>query len=189
MITRKEIRDLAEFQSARGCAVTFYYQPDTPPNQSHRDEAILVKDLARGALREAEKEGRNDSARVDLSRILEMAERLHGNAGKAKAIFADSSQNFWREFDIPAWLDRTSVMINRRFHLRPLAPLLEVNPRVCVCVGGSKQSTAFRLPERNLQGGYRILQRVAASGRKHGRRRLRCRTHLPACFRIRQAAL
>ncbi len=57
MITRKEIRDLAEFQSARGCAVTFYYQPDTPPNQSHRDEAILVKDLAREALREAEKAG------------------------------------------------------------------------------------------------------------------------------------
>ena len=134
MITRREIRDLAEFQSARGCAVTFYYQPDTPPNQSHREEAILVKDLVRAALREAEKEGRNDYARADLNRILELAERLHGNAGKAKAVFADSSQSFWREFDIPAWLDKTRVMINRRFHLRPLAPLLEANPRVCVCV-------------------------------------------------------
>ena len=69
MITRREIRGLAEFQSARGCAVTFYYQPGAPPNQSHREEAILVKDLVRGALREAEKEGRNDYARADLNRM------------------------------------------------------------------------------------------------------------------------
>ena len=85
MITRKEIRDLAEFQSARGSAVTFYYQPDTPPNQSHRDEAILVKDLVRGALRDAEKEGRNDSARVDLNRILDMAERLPRKCRKGES--------------------------------------------------------------------------------------------------------
>jgi peptide subunit release factor 1 (eRF1) len=143
MITRREIRALAEFQSAKGCAVTFYYQPDTPPNQSHRDEAILVKDLGREALREAEKEGRNDYARADLSRILELAERLHGNAGKAKAVFADASQNFWREFDIPAWLDKTRVVINRRFHLRPLAPLLEANPQVCVCVVDRSKARLF----------------------------------------------
>ena len=143
MITRREIRGLAEFQSAKGCAVTFYYQPNTPPNQSHRDEAILVKDLGREALREAEKEGRNDYARADLSRILELAERLHGNAGKAKAVFADASQNFWREFDIPAWLDKTRVVVNRRFHLRPLAPLLEVNPQVCVCVVDRSKARLF----------------------------------------------
>ena len=147
MITRREIRGLAEFQSARGCAVTFYYQPGAPPNQSHREEAILVKDLVRGALREAEKEGRNDYARADLNRILELAERLHGNAGKAKAVFADSSENFWREFDIPAWLDKTRVMINRRFHLRPLAPLLEVNPRASRTVPYVSKATGVPLPK------------------------------------------
>jgi peptide subunit release factor 1 (eRF1) len=151
MITRKEIRDLAEFQSARGCAVTFYYQPDTPQNQSHREEAILVKELGRAALREAEKEGRNDHARAALSRILDLAERLHGNAGKAKAVFADSSQGFWREFDIPAWLDKTRVMINRRFHLRPLAPLLEANPRVCVCVLDRSKARLFDYQEETCK--------------------------------------
>ena len=84
MITRREIRDLAEFRSTRGCAVTFYYQPDTPQNQSHREEAILVKDQVRAALREAEKEGRNECVRGDLNRILETAERLHGNAGEGE---------------------------------------------------------------------------------------------------------
>jgi len=166
MITRREIRGLAEFQSARGCAVTFYYQPGAPPNQSHREEAILVKDLVRGALREAEKEGRNEYARADLNRILELAERLHGNAGKAKAVFADSSENFWREFDIPAWLDKTRVMINRRFHLRPLAPLLEVNPRVCVCVVDRSKARLFDYQNeicKEVIGFFNELPRVGES--------------------------
>ncbi len=38
MITRDDIRELANFKSAEGCAVTFYYQPTTPLNKSHREE-------------------------------------------------------------------------------------------------------------------------------------------------------
>ncbi len=57
MITRDDIRELANFHSPEGCAVTFYYQPTTPTNRSHRDETILVKDLVNNALREAEKKG------------------------------------------------------------------------------------------------------------------------------------
>ena len=116
-----------------------------------------MKDLVRAALREAEKEGRNECVRGDLNRILEMAERLHGNGGKAKAIFADSSENFWREFDIPAWLDKTQVMINRRFHLRPLAPLLEANPRVCVCVVDRSKARIFDYEDENCREVDRIV--------------------------------
>jgi len=180
MITRKEMRDLAEFESPRGCAVTFYYQPGPPPNQSHRQEAILVKDLVRVALHEAERPpqqwqkqpspatsgGRNEHVRADLNRIIELAERLHGNAGKAKAVFADSSQGFWREFDIPAWLDQTRVMINRRFHLRPLAPLLEVNPRVCICVLDRSKARLFDYRDESCKeviGFFNELPRVSES--------------------------
>jgi hypothetical protein len=65
MIKRDDIRELANFHSPEGCAVTFYYQPTTPPNRSHRDETILVKDLVNNALREAEKKGsRHKAARL-----------------------------------------------------------------------------------------------------------------------------
>ncbi len=61
MITREEIRELAEFRSsnAHDCAISFYFAPHTPQNKSHREETILVKDLVRQALRESEKVGRN----------------------------------------------------------------------------------------------------------------------------------
>ena len=99
MITRENIRELAGFESPEGGALSFYYQPSTPKDKSHREELILVKDLVRNALREAEKNGKNGSAREDLQKILELAERLHGNSGRAKAVFASSSKNnFWREY-------------------------------------------------------------------------------------------
>ena len=88
MITRDDIRELANFQSPEGCAVTFYYEPSTPLNKSHREEAILVKDLIRNALREAEKRGKNGSTRTDLEKINGIVDPLLGNGGKAKAIFA-----------------------------------------------------------------------------------------------------
>ena len=51
MITRENIRELANFEAKQGTAVSFYYQPHTPKDKSHREEAILVKDLVRAALR------------------------------------------------------------------------------------------------------------------------------------------
>src|SRR5512146_403743 len=99
MITRDTIRELAAFESPTNCAITFYYQPAMPQNQSHREETILVKDLAREALREAEKErGKNDRARKDLRRIVDIAESLHGNGRRGKAIFADNDRGIWHEF-------------------------------------------------------------------------------------------
>ena len=50
MITRDDIRELANFQSAEGCAITFYYQPSTPLNKSHREEATQAARDSRGEL-------------------------------------------------------------------------------------------------------------------------------------------
>ncbi len=54
MITRENLRELAQFHSTDGntCALSFYFQPQTPQNRSHREESILVKDLVREAMRE-----------------------------------------------------------------------------------------------------------------------------------------
>ncbi len=51
MITREDIRELAEFQgSDADCAISFYFQPARPSNKAHREQAILAKDLVRQAL-------------------------------------------------------------------------------------------------------------------------------------------
>ena len=145
MITRDDIRELANFRSPEGCAVTFYYQPSTPPNKSHREEAILVKDLIRNALREAEKHGKNGSTRSDLEKINSMVDPLHGSSGKAKAIFACGQQGFWREFDIPAQLLTPKIAVSQRFHLKPLAAVLDGEQRACVLLADRAKARVFEL--------------------------------------------
>jgi peptide chain release factor subunit 1 len=145
MITRENIRDLANFESSNGCAISFYFQPRTPQNKSHREEAILVKDLVREALRDAGKTGHNGSTRADLERISEVAERLHGNHARGKAIFACGNQDVWREFDLPPRLPATRLFVNRRFHLKPLAAIGDALSRTCVLVVDRSQARIFEM--------------------------------------------
>jgi len=146
------IRELAAFESPENCAVTFYYQPKATQNQSHRDDVILVKDLVRDALRDAEKEGgKNQCARDDLKRILDVAEGLHGNGRRAEAIFGDSNSGVWHEFDLPPSLAGTQLIVNRRFHLKPLAAVLEDVPSVCVCVIDRTKARLFRYQDEQIE--------------------------------------
>ena len=73
--------------------MSFYFQPQTPQNKSHREENILIKDLVRAAMREAERKGKNGPTRAGLNRIIELASTLQGNQAHAKAVFSCFGQN------------------------------------------------------------------------------------------------
>jgi len=159
MITREELRELAQFKETdHACALSFYFEPRTPQNKSHREEVILVKDLVRNALRESEKEGKNGGARADLNRILSLAESLQGNQARAKAIFACSQRNFWREFDLPAQLPGTQLFVNRQFHLKPLAQLLGAQPRLWVALVDRQRARFFDLRLDELKEGEGLFR-------------------------------
>src|SRR5581483_6365120 len=170
MITREEIRELAQFQSAEGegCALSFYFQPQTPQNKSHRGEAILAKDLVKNALHEAEKNGKNGATRADLNRILEIAGRLHGNQARAKAIFACGAKNFWREFDLPPQLPGSHLKTNRRFHLKPLAMILGAQPRLCVVILDRQRARLFDLRLDELHEREGLFHELPRRGRGDG---------------------
>ena len=128
MITREQIHELAQFEDQEACALSFYFQPTTPRNKAHKEEAILTKDLAREALRQLEGKNKSkekyESARTDLERIVRLSQELRGNGARAKAVFACSAEGFWREYDLPAHLSGTQLLVDRHFHLKPLAQLL-----------------------------------------------------------------
>src|SRR5215470_5241494 len=169
MITREDIRELAAFQSnGDGCALSFYFQPRTPQNKSHREEAILAKDLIRQAMRETEKHGKNSCGRDDFDRILEIAGRLHGNQARAKAVFAASSKKIWREFDLPPVLPGTQLFVNQRFHLKPLAALLGAQPRLCVAILDRQRARIFDLRLDELIEREGLFRNLPRRGRSDG---------------------
>jgi peptide subunit release factor 1 (eRF1) len=150
MITREEIRHLAQVESPSGCAISFYFQPQTPQDKSHREEVILVKDLVRECLRKAERNGNHQALRDDLQKILEMAEHLHGNHSRGKVIFACSEQGIWRELDVPARLGRSTITVNSRFHLKPLIAAHSGLPKTCIALVDRQKARIFELHENEL---------------------------------------
>ena len=168
MITRDDIRELANFRSPEACAVTFYYQPQTPPNKSHREEVILVKDMIRGALRDVEKHGKNGSTRSDLEKISNIVDPLHGNSGRAKAIFACSSQGFWREFEVPAQLLKPKLAVSQRFHLKPLAAVLDAEQRACVVLADRTKARVFELMNDDIAEKEDFINELTRRGKSDG---------------------
>ena len=160
MITREEIRELAHFQSENqhDCALSFYYAPRTPQDKSHRGEAILARDLVKNAMRAAERAGKNGPVRADLQRILQLAENLHGNQARAKAVFACGSRKFWREFDLPLSSGNSELFVNRRFHLKPLAHLLGTQPNLWVALVDRQKARFFDLRLDELKEGEALFR-------------------------------
>src|SRR4051812_36079348 len=114
---QEELRQLADVESTESGAITFYFQPQVPQNLSHRGEAILAKDLIEEAMHRQSRNGNHVRVRSDLQRIQEIAEQLHGNHSRAKAIFACPDKDFWREFDLPEMAGETQLHVNTRFRL------------------------------------------------------------------------
>jgi len=167
MISREALRRLAEFQSPKDSAISFYFQPQTPQDRSHRDEAILIKDLVKQAQHEAGRDGKHPGS-SDLARILVLAERLDGNHSRAKAIFACEAQGLWEEFDLPARLARTDLIVNRRFHLKPLMAVVDALPRTCVVLTDRKHARIFDLWANEIRDVIDIADELPRRGRSDG---------------------
>jgi peptide chain release factor subunit 1 len=175
MITREQIQELAQFEDQGNSALSFYFQPTAPRNKAHKEEAIRTKDLAREALRKLESRGseanskaRNESARADLDRIVRLSHDLRGNGAHAKAIFACSAQGFWREYDLPAQLTATQILVDRHFHLKPLAHLLGALPSLGVVLMDRHRARLFDLRLGELTEREGFFHPVSRRGRGDG---------------------
>ncbi len=167
MITREELRYLAEIENTGDSAISFYFQPETPKDRSHREESILLKDMLREALRQAERNPGNGNKKKDLHRILEKTEQWKGGS-RAKVIFACGARGIWREFEVPARLPKSQLIINDRFHLQPLARLVEAFPRACVLLTDREHARFFTIRAGEVQEAGEIHTPTPRKARSDG---------------------
>jgi peptide chain release factor subunit 1 len=167
-ITREQIRDLAEFQDEKSCALSFYFQPSTPRNRAHKEDMILIKDLAREALRSLENQGSKECARADIDRILQLSAELRSNGTHGKAVFACSAQNIWHEYDVPASLPGTQLFVDRHFHLKPIAHLLGAFPLLGVVLVDRHRARIFDLRLGELTEREDLVHPLPRRGRSDG---------------------
>jgi len=167
-ITREEIRQLAEFQDDKCCAVSFYFQPSTPRNKAHKEDSILIKDLAKEAMRTLEAKGKKDCARGDIERLVRMSSELRSNGTHAKAVFACAARNLWREYELPATLGSTQIFIDRHFHLKPLAHLLGASPLLGVVLVDRHRARIFDFRLGELNECHDLFHPLPRRGRSDG---------------------
>ncbi len=167
-LTREQVRELAQFEDPKAGAVSFYFQPAAPRNKAHKEDAILLKDLAREALCGLEGHGGRHSARVDVDRILRHSGEFLSNGTHAKAVFACAAQNLWREYDLPATLTGTQLCVGRQFHLKPLARLLGAFPRLGVVLVDRHRARIFDLRLGELTEREGLFQPLSRKGRSDG---------------------
>ena len=147
MVSRDQLRQLADFECRRPdeFAVTFYFQPGTPKDKSHREEAIQAKDLVRKTIQDLQLHNSHRGVLKDLHRILEIAEHLHGNQARSKVVFACCGRELWREFDVPPVFPATRLFVNRRFYLKPLAALFSEYPKLWVALADQKSARVLEI--------------------------------------------
>jgi peptide subunit release factor 1 (eRF1) len=167
-ITREQIRELAGFQDTQSCAVSFYFQPATPRNKAHKEDAILIKDLAREAQRRLASKGEKDCTRADLERIVRLSTDLRSNGTHGKAVFACAAQNLWQEYDLPPQLPGTQIFVDRHFHLKPLAHLLGAFPRLGVALVDRHRARLFDLRLGELTEREDLFHTLPRRGRSDG---------------------
>jgi peptide subunit release factor 1 (eRF1) len=167
-ITREQIREVAEFEDSNSCAVSFYFQPSTPRNKAHKEDTILIKDLAREALRKLESKGTKEGVRADLDRIVRLSGELRSNGTHAKAVFACAGEKFWREYDLPATLSGTQLFVDRHFHLKPLAHMLGAFPQLGVVLVDRHRARFFDLRLGELTEREGLFQPLSRKGRSDG---------------------
>ncbi|HUK48891.1 MAG TPA: host attachment protein [Terriglobales bacterium] len=170
MISREELRQLASFECRHPgeLAISFYFKPTTPQDKSHREEAILAKDLVRKTLQELSVNADGRDATNDLERILQLAERMHGNQARSKAVFACHARGIWQEFDVPAVAPSTKLYVNRRFHLKPLAPVFSDYPRLWIALIDRQNARFLELQFEQIRENGSLNSSLTRHGRSDG---------------------
>lgn len=166
-ITREQLRELAEFQAEKTSAVSFYFQPSTPRNKAHKEDTILIKDLAREALRNLESKGLKD-AKADIERIVHLSGELRNNGTHGKAVFACATRNLWREYEVPPILPGTQLFIDKHFHLKPMAHLLGASPLLGVVLIDRHRARIFDLRLDELTEREDLFRPLQRRGRSDG---------------------
>lgn len=167
-ISREQIRELAEIQDEKSCAVSFYFQPSAPRNKAHKEDIILIKDLAREAMRRLEAKGTKDCAREDIERVVRLSSELRSNGTHGKAVFACSAKKLWREFELPPVLGSTQLFVDRHFHLKPLAHLLGASPLLGIVLIDRHRARIFDLRLGELTELEDLFHPLPRRGRSDG---------------------
>jgi peptide chain release factor subunit 1 len=193
-VTWDELRDLAGFETRKGCAISVYLDLDPSTTPTAGDAATRLNSLldegARGdgANRRDLSHDQRQGLRSDLDRIRHYFEaEFSRNGARGLAIFCAGLDNVWRSLPLTETVP-DEIKIGHRLYLAPLVPLVGRGEGALVVVVSRELGHIYRLqagrlhdvadhfeeqPRRHDQGGWsqaRFQRHVDELAQEHLRR-------------------
>jgi peptide chain release factor subunit 1 len=193
-VTWDELRDLAGFETRKGCAISVYLDLDPSTAPTAGDAATRLNSLldegARGdgANRRDLSHAQRQGLRTDLDRIRRYFDaEFSRNGARGLAIFCAGLDNVWRPLPLTEGVP-DEIKIGHRLYLAPLVPLVGRGEGALVVVVSRELGHIYRLqagrledvadhfeeqPRRHDQGGWsqaRFQRHVDELAQEHLRR-------------------
>lgn len=126
IVTREDLKTLADFRDENSHAVTFYFKPAGGANAAR--DAKVVQLEARDVISSAFATGLRKSGLLrDLDEILQISENAPESEGLMKVVFACRERGVWLEYDIPAEGRHVRLHVGNHFDLAPLLRALDAS--------------------------------------------------------------
>jgi peptide subunit release factor 1 (eRF1) len=150
-VTQKDLLALAHFYDERAQGVSCYFSLASTPDNSHRAEVLMIKELVGEALSRQKTE---DGLGKDLDAIVQAAEEVRQAPSRLRAVFACHDRHVWHAFDLPAQGSVSRLDVGRHFHLRPLLQAMESDAGYCVVIVEHGKARGFVVRGTEIQEAY-----------------------------------
>jgi peptide subunit release factor 1 (eRF1) len=170
-----ELRDLAAFEAAKGCAISLYLDLDPRVSPTAGDAQTRLNSLldkgakADGANKRELSHDQRQGLKADFERIRSyFSNDFRRNGAHGLAVFSAGLDNVWRPLPLTESVP-DQIRIGRQLYLAPLVPLVGRGEGALVVVVGREQGQFYRLqagrlaelvdihddqPRRHDQGGW-----------------------------------
>jgi peptide chain release factor subunit 1 len=155
-VTWDGLRELAEFQAEKGCAISLYVDLDPSIAPTAGDADARISSLLNQGERKAEENSRGlthdqrAGLKNDFARIRDFFENdFERDGAHGLAVFTAGMDNVWR----PRTLIESvpdGVRVGREFHLAPLVPLVGRGEGALVAFVGRERGELYRLHSGRL---------------------------------------
>ena len=174
-ITWDELRDLAAFEAAKGCAISLYLDLDPSVSPTAGDASTRLNSLldegakADGANKRALTHDQRLALRADFERIRSyFSSEFSRDGAHGLAVFTATMDNIWRPLPLTESVP-DEVRVGRQLYLAPLVPLVGRGEGALVVVLSREEGAFYRLragrleefadlhddqPRRHDQGGW-----------------------------------
>jgi Bacterial archaeo-eukaryotic release factor family 10 len=150
-----EFRELADFWSEEGDALSVYFQAPPSSEMAHREEPILAKEKIQQQL--ATLPGTTPADRADLDRVLGTIAAMKGNHRRTKVIFACKRKNFWRELDVAGDFG-VRLDVSHAFELAPLLAQQQARRRYSIVLADRHRARLLMLEAREITEQDQVLE-------------------------------